>query len=296
MSDSTKAVSAPRMPAGAEETRDCAVEAPREGGLPRVTVITIVLNAVEVIDRTLASVVAQDYPNLEYIVVDGLSTDGTLDVIERYRSRITLLVSEKDGGIYQAMNKGAALATGEWILFMNGGDRFVGKDAITQAFASCNWQACDVIFGDGIFSHQGYRVVERAPDVVTLRDGNGFSHQSTFVRAELQKAYGFDVSERVAADYDLFLRLYAAGKVFTHVDVVVSEFFSGGFSNLPPAQTIRLRHRVYKKHLARSDLVLYGRLARLGIKQAIKTLLPTRTWQELKRLRSRGKVLPQGHR
>jgi glycosyltransferase involved in cell wall biosynthesis len=258
-----------------------------------VTVITIVLNAVEVIERTLRSVTGQDYPNLEYIVVDGLSTDGTLDLIEKYRNDITALVSGKDGGIYPAMNKGADMATGEWILYMNGGDVFMGNDVITRTFAGRDWASVDVIYGDGVFTHEGVRVVARAPDAVTLHDGNDFSHQSTFIRAALQKEYRFDVNERVAADYDLFLRLYKAGKVFRRVDVVASEFFTGGFSNLPPAETIRLRHRVYKKHLPRSDLVLYFRLFRLAAKVLVRSLVPASAWEGLKRLRNRGKTLPQ---
>ena len=260
---------------------------------PKISVVTIVLNAVDVIERTLISVTTQDYPNLEYIVVDGLSTDGTLATLQRYRERITTLVSEKDGGIYQAMNKGAAMSSGEWILFMNGGDVFAEKDVITKAFTFCDWSQCDVIYGDGVFTHEGRRVVGHAPDKVTLHDGNGFSHQSTFMRTALQNEYQFDVTERVAADYDLFLRLYKSGKVFRHVDVVVSEFFTGGFSNLPPADTIRLRHRVYKKHLPRTDLVLYFRLARLAIKTSARALIPAAAWQSLKKLRDRGRVLTE---
>jgi glycosyltransferase involved in cell wall biosynthesis len=262
--------------------------------LPKVTVITVVLNAAGVIERTLKSVLGQDYPNLEYIVVDGQSSDGTLQLIQPYRSQISILVSEKDGGIYQAMNKGAALASGDWILFMNAGDLFVENDVITRAFRACNSRECDVMYGDGIFSSDEYRVVERAPDIVTLTDGNGFSHQSTFVRADLQKKYGFDVSERIAADYDLFLRLYKANKVFKHVDVVISEFFIGGFScGLSEIETMRMRHRVYKKHLPRSDFLLYVKIGMLIFKNSVRAVLPNRLWQLFKRsrLRLRGKVL-----
>lgn len=272
-----------------------AVEIRLENRLPKVTVITIVLNAVRVIERTLKSVIAQDYPNLEYIVVDGRSSDGTLELIQKYKHGISTLISEPDGGIYEAMNKGAALAKGEWILFMNAGDLFVENDVITRTFAGCNWSECDVIYGDGIFSSDEYRLVERAPDRVTLTDGNGFSHQSTFVRATLQKEYGFDVSERVAADYDFFLRLYKANKVFRRVDVVISEFFIGGFSTLAPMETIGLRHRVYKKHLPRSDLVLYFRLAVRMIKIAGKAIVPLKAWNAVKRFRVRGKMLPESN-
>jgi len=102
----------------------------------RITVVTVVLNQVETIERTLSSVIEQDYPDLEYLVIDGGSTDGTLDVIRRHKSGITQWISGKDGGPYGAMNKGAAMASGEWVAFMNGGDVYVQPDAISRAFAA----------------------------------------------------------------------------------------------------------------------------------------------------------------
>lgn len=272
------------------------VEHPFRDRLPKVTVVTVVLNAVQVIERTLKSVIAQDYPNLEYIVVDGGSSDGTLQVIQKYDQNISMLISEPDGGVYQAMNKGAALATGEWILFMNGGDVFVESDVISRTFRSCNWSKCDVIYGDAIFYRGDYRLLERAPDQITLTEGNGFSHQSAFVRAALQKEYGFDVSERVAADYDLFLRLYMAKKVFRRADVVISEYFIGGISSMPLMEIIRLQHRVYKKHLPRSDLILYFRLAVRLVKNTVRAIVPLRAWNAVKWIRDRDKVLSEGHR
>lgn len=258
--------------------------------LPRVTVVTVVLNQGDVIERTLRSVVEQDYPNLEYIVVDGLSVDGTLDIVRRYESRITQWVSGKDGGPYGGMNRGALLATGEWIIFMNGGDLFVERDVVTRVFANRDVSVTDVIYGDGIVCGEGYRALERTAAVATLADGNGFSHQASFVRTALQQQFGFDVSEKVAADYDLFLRLRKAGRVFVHVDVVICEFFLGGVSTLRRDETIRLRHRVYKKHFSRSELVLYYRLGVLAAKVGARALVPLSVWESLKRICNRGKI------
>jgi glycosyltransferase involved in cell wall biosynthesis len=263
-----------------------------QAGLPKVTVVTVVLNAVDLIERTLQSVISQDYPNLEYIVIDGLSTDGTLELVQKYRQQITTIVSGKDGGIYPAMNKGAAMATGEWILFQNAGDFFVDNGVITRSFSCCNWAQCDVIYGDSIYVYEGYRWVEHAEEHATMHDGLGFCHQSAFLRTALQREYGLDVSERVAADYDLGLRLLKAGKVFKHVDVLITEFLTGGFSALAPSETIRLRHRVYTKYFPRSSWVMYAQLARLRIKHGLKALVPARAWAALKRLRDRGRALP----
>ena len=260
--------------------------------LPKVTVVTVVLNAVDLIEATIKSVVAQDYPNLEYVVVDGLSTDGTLELVERYRAHVDTLVSGKDGGIYQAMNKGAQLATGEWILFLNAGDFFVDKDVISRSFGACDWSRCDLIYGDSIYVYGTYRWIERAIGQATMEDGLGFCHQSAFVRTALQREFGLDASERIAADYDLGLRLLKAGKKLQRVDVIITEFLTGGVSALAPEETVRLRHRVYKKYFPRSDLVMYGKLGRLKLKQALKSIVPTGAWGALKRMRHAGKALP----
>jgi glycosyltransferase involved in cell wall biosynthesis len=259
---------------------------------PKVTVITVVLNAVDLIERTLQSVIAQDYPNLEFIVVDGLSTDGTLEIIAKYSHGITKMVSGKDGGIYQAMNKGADLATGEWVLFQNAGDFFVDSGVISRAFQACNAAQCDVIYGDSIYVFEDYRWVERAVPQATMEDGLGFCHQSCFVRTALQKEYGLDATERVAADYDLGLRLLKAGKVFQHVDVLITEFLTGGYSALAPQDTVRLRHRVYTKYFPRSKMVMYAKLSRLAVKRGLKAVFPSKAWGALKRLRDRGRALP----
>ena len=252
--------------------------------LPRVTVVTVVRNQVDEIERTLDSVIGQDYPALEYLVVDGGSADGTLDAIRRVESRLTQWVSGADGGPYGGMNRGAAMATGEWIIFMNGGDRFASNDVVRRVFERSDVRAHDVLYGDAIVDGPGYRALERSADHASLSDGNGFPHQAAFVRTPLQVLHGFDMTERIAADYDFFLKLRRAGASFHHVDVVVCEFFLGGISSLSRGDTLRLRHRVYKKHFARSDAVLYAKLAALSMKIAVRALLPTRLWRAAKRL------------
>lgn len=249
---------------------------------PKITVITVVLNAASVVERTLISVLAQDYPNLEYLVIDGQSTDGTLGIIEKYSHGITRWISEKDSGIWEAMNKAANLASGEWLIFMNAGDLFVANDVISRAFSASMWAGCDVLYGDTIFAYSENRISVRAPDIATLSDGLGFSPQSCFVKTALQKEYGFDLNEHVAADYDFFLRLHKAGKVFRRVDVVVSEFLFGGFSNRPRMEVIRMRHRIYTKYYSRSNFALYIMLIKQVIKSMARTVIPKKTWEQVK--------------
>src|SRR5690606_3344358 len=105
---------------------------------PTLTVITVVYNNVRDIERTIKSVVNQTSPHIQYIVIDGGSTDGTVNIINRYASRIARFVSEPDKGIYVAMNKGLALATGEYVLFMNSGDEIYANDTVAQVFATAD--------------------------------------------------------------------------------------------------------------------------------------------------------------
>ena len=113
---------------------------------PVLSVITIVYNNVRDIERTMLSVLNQTYHAIEYIVIDGASTDGTLDIIKQYKNRITKLISEKDKGIYDAMNKGLAIATGDYVIFMNSGDEFYATDTVAKVFASA--PDADIYYGE----------------------------------------------------------------------------------------------------------------------------------------------------
>src|ERR1700761_5559382 len=104
---------------------------------PKLSVITVVYNDVSAIEHTMLSVLNQTYANIEYILIDGLSTDGTLNIIKKYQDRIKL-ISEKDEGIYDAMNKGLSMATGDYVLFMNSGDEIYATDTVAKVFATAN--------------------------------------------------------------------------------------------------------------------------------------------------------------
>src|ERR1700761_6569563 len=105
---------------------------------PKLRVITIVYNNAAHSERTILSVLNQTYPNIEYIIVDGLSTDGTLEIIKKYSNKIARLISGKDAGIYDAMNKGLSAATGDYVLFMNSGDELYSANTISDVFATAD--------------------------------------------------------------------------------------------------------------------------------------------------------------
>lgn len=206
----------------------------------KVSVITVVRNAVDKIEPTLLSVLGQDYPNVEYIVVDGDSSDGTLDVIRRYRDRISVLVSEPDDGIYDAINKGIMLATGDWIGIMNAGDSFAAKDTLSQIFgADGEIRGCDVVYGDAIGVDGNVELpVDGANDITALETGPCYRHGASFVRSATHRRYPFDLSLKsqlgFALDYEQIYRMYRAGAVFRKVALPVMRYELRGASTVSP--------------------------------------------------------------
>ncbi len=178
-------------------------------GKPLITVITVVRNQTRDIATTIESVLGQSYDHVEYIVIDGCSTDGTVDVIRRYDHAIDYWVSEPDGGISDAFNKGLRVATGQWINFMNAGDIFAGP-AVLSRIAACADTNADVIYGKAnLVDDQGEVLVtlETTSDPARFRWTMTFRHQALFHNVEYFQKYGsFDPGIIVAMDYELLRR------------------------------------------------------------------------------------------
>ena len=150
---------------------------------PLITIITVVLNGEKHLDNTIQSIINQKYTNLEYIIIDGASTDRTTKIIKKYGSKINYWVSEKDNGVYDAMNKGIKKATGEWINFMNAGDEFFNYNVLMDLFNNQNHHEADIIYGNHeiIYSSKRNRFV-RAGKTKNIWKGEQFCHQATFVK------------------------------------------------------------------------------------------------------------------
>ncbi len=184
-------------------------------------------NAEGAIRDTIESVLAQEYPNVEYVVIDGASTDRTWEMVQEYTSMIDVAVSEPDDGIYDAMNKGAELASGEWIIYMNAGDTFASSHVLSslqELFVS----DADVILGSVekvlVDEYETRRFQHTPGEVGALWKRMPTTHQSVLVRREHVLEYPFDTSYRWCADQDQLLRLQAAGKTFQKTDTVISVF------------------------------------------------------------------------
>ena len=191
---------------------------------PLVTVITVCYNAREMLLRTMNSVWAQTYKHVEYVIVDGASTDGTLELLAEYGGRIDHWVSESDKGIYDAMNKGVSMAKGKWVIFMNAGDCFADNHVLENVF-SVPRQA-DVIYGDVVKGG----VVKKAS---SPRNAHRmfFCHQCVFVKIESLKAFPFDISHKMSADFKQMKQLWLAGKQFLQLDFPIADFDVQGVSN-----------------------------------------------------------------
>ena len=140
--------------------------------------------------QLLKSVISQTYSNLEYIVVDGGSTDGTLELLKKYNSQISIIISEKDDGLYDAMNKGIALSTGEWICFMNCGDIFSSCNVLTFIFENNDWTKADIIYGDAIqIDGRRKKLIVAGYDLFQLNYHPIYRHNASFVRTQIHKHF-----------------------------------------------------------------------------------------------------------
>lgn len=193
--------------------------------IPKISIVTVCYNCKDVIERTICNVLKQTYSNIEYIVIDGASTDGTKEIVERYANQLTYWLSEPDHGIYDAMNKGIKVATGEWILFRNAGDYFFKPTTVQDVFEWYENKGEDLIVGGTrCFGQEGYH-----DKFYHLQDADVWhrafiSHPSTFIRLSVQKAHLFPTSYRIASDYYFFQKLMLEGVAVACYDGIVSLF------------------------------------------------------------------------
>lgn len=198
-----------------------------------ITIVTVSYNAASVIEETIKSVLNQSYKYIEYIIIDGGSTDGTIDIIKKYADNLSCWISEPDKGIYDAMNKGINKANGKWINFMNAGDSFIDNNVIEKVALSIN-SNYGVTFGDTIINKNGQRIIHKANPFYNkkkLHHKMGFNHQSTFVRTDLAKKYLFDLNYKLAADYNMIISLYRTGIKFKQLDFTIALYDLNGISN-----------------------------------------------------------------
>lgn len=201
---------------------------------PKITIVTVAYNAEAFIEKAILSIASQTYPNIEYIVVDGASTDGTLDIIKKHEDKITRWVSEPDRGIADAMNKGWKMASGDFVLFIHSDDYLLDDQSVENAVSRMIGDYD--IYAFGIYFSRwwlGDRIQHRQPRGFTwlMNLKYGVCHQGAICRRELFEEVGaFDTNFKIAMDYDFFLRAYRHGRSLKVVDMVLSMMRDVGIS------------------------------------------------------------------
>jgi len=219
---------------------------------PCISVITVVYNNVDGIERTILSIVEQSYEDIEYIIVDGYSDDGTIDIIRKYEDRISKWISEPDDGLYHAMNKGMNLATGDYVWFINSGDEIFDVETVSTMISGLQ-DLPDILYGNTMITDEkGNKIGDRRlapPEALTWRSfkkGMLVSHQSLLVRKEL--APEFDTQYTLASDIDWVIRAMKASGDIRNTHIYLSRFMEGGMSGTNLKTGLRERFRILARH------------------------------------------------
>lgn len=216
-------------------------------GQPFLSIVTPVYNGARVLARCLESVAAQTYPAIEHLVVDGGSKDGTVDLLHAWDGHLAWWVSERDDGIYDAMNKGISAARGNWLYFLGADDALASPDAIERCVP--NLEAGAALVYGGVRYTTGRHVRSRVGPRLLLH--NTVHHQAAFYAARVFECWRYDPRLRLVADYELNLRLYLARERIVRTDVVVAECEEGGASRTNLREAFHETNLVRRRHLGK---------------------------------------------
>lgn len=244
---------------------------------PLITIITVVLNARDLIEATLRSVGEQDYGNIQHVIIDGGSTDGTLEIIKANRASIDHWISEHDQGVYDAMNKGISYAKGEWIAFLNAGDVYTSRRTLSGLVPLMVVDS-DIIYGDHEIRFTDYSLVYWARSEKELWKNMVFSHQTVFARTSIVRELKFSVAIRISADYDMMIRAYLAGNRFVNSHMVVASVPAGGLSDSVQYYCILERFKILHRHALLTNKIIgyyFLLLLQRTLRILILTVLPS---------------------
>lgn len=220
----------------------------------KLSIITINYNNAYGLEKTIESVVNQSFTDLEYIVIDGGSTDGSVEVIEKYQQHISYWISEKDTGVYNAMNKGIEVAKGDYLLMLNSGDYLVNKEILTQVFSKPS--NADLIYGDILWDDNGSTFEGVFPDKLTFQFFRDYSlgHQTTFIRRNLHTVVGlYDENYRIVSDWKFFMQAVCKYNAsYEYLAVLISVCARDGLSCKPEnwSKVVAERESILKTEFA----------------------------------------------
>ena len=257
---------------------------------PKVSVITVCFNSEKTLEQTICSVINQTYCNTELIIIDGGSCDNTIDIIEKYKGKITYWVSEPDSGIYNAMNKGIRVARGDYLYFLGSDDTLHDCDVLQKVVQLISLHPSDIIYGNVIAFNKtfGYQMEEgRCLTLEQLQKGWMPPHQGMFIKTEvINKAQGFNEEYRIVSDYDLLMKCLKLGATTSYTDLAIAYFNLEGTSS-NEIKMIYERRQVVRKYFSS---VVYGRyylssaytIMKVRIKEVVNRINMLKYWYKLK--------------
>lgn len=244
------------------------------------SIVTVVFNGEKDIEQTIQSCIGQDYPNKEYIIIDGASKDNTTGIIKKFKSSISYFVSAPDNGIYDAMNKAIKVATGDWIIFMNCGDLFCDLNVLSSIVDAIkkNVDEPDVIYGNTLYRYKNTFLKTIPLPLDKIEREMVFCHQSCLVKVDLIKAQLFDIKYVHAADYCMMLNFYRQKKSFMYVDICISVFNQiDGNSLRNYIKSTKERFSLHKDYGSLNNaFILSKTLFRMTLGLIIKRIIPVK--------------------
>ena len=232
---------------------------------PKFTIITVTFNAGKSLEKTIQSVISQTYRNVDYIIVDGKSKDNTLQIADTYKQWIRCLVSEPDKGLYDAMNKGIRLATGDYLCFLNAGDKFHDNDTLQQLVNSLkDGELPDVLYGEtavvgenGNFLHMRRLSTPQELNWKSFKQGMLVCHQAFFAKRELAIQESYSLEYRFSADFDWCIRIMKRAKHLHNTQLTLIDYLNEGMTTRNHKASLKERFRIMVKHYGWISTVLH---------------------------------------
>ena len=232
---------------------------------PKFSIITVTYNAEKVLEDTIQSVIFQTYRNVEYIIVDGASKDHTLDIVNKYHNRINKVISEPDKGLYDAMNKGIQLATGDYLCFLNAGDKFHDSETLQKIVHTLKGQELpDVVYGEtaivdeeGHFLHMRRLSTPAHLNWKSFKQGMLVCHQAFFVNRELAINHLYDLQYRFSADFDWCIRIMKKAKCLHNTRLTLIDYLNEGMTTKNHKASLKERFCIMAKHYGLISTILH---------------------------------------
>lgn len=259
----------------------------------KISIITVSYNSFNTIKKTIESVINQTYKNIEYIIIDGNSNDGTQNIIEEYRKYITYYISESDNGIYDGMNKGINFATGDYTLFLNTDDTLYDSSTIAQVVEQMEQnKVFDVYYGNNNIINEYGTFISIPRELSLLKTKFPISHQAIFIRTNILKQNLFDINYKYCADFKQISSLYLNKKSFKYINITISTTpISSGATYDNYIASTREHFKVLKE---RDESVFFLEIKTILLKfivRKIKTITPNFILHPILRVISRYKIL-----